>query len=40
MAGDWKEYQEEAADFFRSLGLSAETDVTLKLRWKLRCHVQ
>jgi hypothetical protein len=29
MADDWKEYQEEAADFFRSLGLSAETDVTL-----------
>lgn len=30
MAGDWKEYQEEAAEFFRSLGLSAETDVTIK----------
>lgn len=30
MAGDWKGYQEEAADFFRSLGLSAETDVKLK----------
>lgn len=30
MAGNWKEYQEEAADFFRSLGLEAETDVTLK----------
>lgn len=29
MADDWKEYQEEAAEFFRSLGLSAETDVTL-----------
>jgi hypothetical protein len=25
----WKDYQEEAADFFRSLGLSASTDVTL-----------
>jgi len=30
MANDWKEYQEEAAEFFRSLGLSAETDVTLQ----------
>jgi len=29
MADDWKEYQEEAAEFFRSLGLSAETDVKL-----------
>jgi hypothetical protein len=29
MAGHWKEYQEEAADFFRSLGLEAATDVTL-----------
>lgn len=26
----WKEYQEEAADFFRSIGLNASTDVTLK----------
>jgi hypothetical protein len=26
----WQEYQEEAAAFFRSLGLEAETDVTLK----------
>ena len=26
----WKEYQEEAAEFFRSLGLSAETDQTLQ----------
>ena len=26
----WKEYQNEAADFFRSLGLEASTDVTLK----------
>jgi hypothetical protein len=30
MADDWKGYQEEAAEFFRSLGLSAETDVTLQ----------
>lgn len=29
MANDWKGYQEEAAEFFRSLGLSAETDVNL-----------
>lgn len=29
MAGHWKEYQEEAAEFFRSLGLEAATDVTL-----------
>lgn len=29
MANDWKEYQEEAATFFRSLGLSADTDVRL-----------
>lgn len=27
---DWKEYQEKTADFFRSLGLHAETDVTIK----------
>lgn len=27
---DWKDYQEEAAEFFRSLGLHAETDVTVK----------
>lgn len=26
---EWKKYQEEAADFFRSLGLEAETDVTI-----------
>jgi restriction system protein len=26
----WKAYQEEAADFFRSLGLAAETDVSLQ----------
>jgi len=30
MAKDWKDYQEEAASFFRSLGLTAETDVTLE----------
>lgn len=30
MADDWKDYQEEAAEFFRSLGLSAETDVKLQ----------
>jgi len=27
---DWKDYQEEAAELFRSLGLDAETDVTLQ----------
>ena len=26
----WKEYQEEAAEFFRSLGLLATTDQTLR----------
>ncbi|MFW2351132.1 restriction endonuclease [Qipengyuania sp.] len=26
----WQEYQEEAADFFRSIGLEAETDVRLQ----------
>jgi restriction system protein len=26
----WKDYQEEAAEFFRSLGLDANTDVTIK----------
>jgi len=30
MAVDWKEYQEEAAGFFRSLGMSAAVDVTLQ----------
>ncbi len=30
MATDWKGYQEETAEFFRSLGLSASTDVTLR----------
>jgi hypothetical protein len=29
MADDWKGYQEEAASFFRSLGLDASTDVTV-----------
>lgn len=27
---NWRDYQEEAAKFFRSLGLEAETDVTVK----------
>jgi hypothetical protein len=27
---DWKDYQEETAEFFRSLGLDAKTDVTLQ----------
>jgi restriction system protein len=30
MAADWKEYQEEAATFFRSLGMDGETNVTLQ----------
>jgi hypothetical protein len=30
MASDWRGYQEEAAEFFRLLGLSAETDVRLQ----------
>lgn len=30
MAVDWKEYQREAAEFFRSLGMSADVDVTLQ----------
>ena len=29
MAIDWKQYQEEAAEFFRSIGLDASTDVTV-----------
>lgn len=29
MADDWQGYQEEAACFFRSLGLDASTDVTI-----------
>jgi len=27
---NWRDYQEEAAEFFRSLGLEAETDVTIQ----------
>lgn len=30
MAENWKEYQEEAAEFFRGLGLKANTDVTIQ----------
>jgi restriction system protein len=30
MTVEWREYQEEAAIFFRSLGLDAQTDVTLQ----------
>lgn len=30
MASNWKEYQEEAAQFFRNLGLDAQTDVTVQ----------
>lgn len=30
MAENWKEYQEEAAEFFRGLGLKADTDVTIQ----------
>jgi hypothetical protein len=30
MASDWKDYQEEAASFFRDLGLEADTDVSIK----------
>lgn len=30
MASNWKDYQEETAEFFRSLGLTASTDVTMK----------
>jgi restriction system protein len=30
MAGSWYSYQEDAADFFRSIGLSANTNVELK----------
>lgn len=30
MANDWKQYQEEAAEFFRSIGMRAETDVSVK----------
>lgn len=30
MAANWKEYQEEAAEFFRALGLHAQTDITVQ----------
>jgi hypothetical protein len=30
MANDWQDYQKEVATFFRSLGLIAETDLTLQ----------
>ncbi|AEJ03074.1 restriction endonuclease [Nitrosomonas sp. Is79A3] len=30
MSEDWSEYQEEAAEFFRSLGLEANTNVTIQ----------
>jgi len=30
MVGDWQEYQQEAAEFFRSLGLCADVDMTLQ----------
>lgn len=30
MKSSWREYQEEAAEFFRGLGMTAETDVTLQ----------
>lgn len=30
MAADWSEYQEKAAEFFRSLGLEATTNVTIE----------
>src|SRR5439155_25089010 len=30
LAMDWKDYQEEAAEFFRKLGLEAQTDVKVK----------
>lgn len=30
MAAAWSEYQEEAAEFFRTLGLEADTNVTIK----------
>jgi len=30
MAADWKEYQEEAATFFRDLGLDTQTDVKIQ----------
>ena len=30
MSANWKDYQEEAARFFRALGLEAQTDVTVR----------
>lgn len=30
MAEDWREYQESAAEFFRTLGMTASTDITLQ----------
>jgi restriction system protein len=30
VATDWKDYQEEAAALFRSIGLEAETNVTMR----------
>ena len=30
MAADWRAYQEEAAEFFRTLGMTASTNVTLE----------
>jgi restriction system protein len=30
MTHDWRQYQERAAEFFRSIGLSASTDVTMQ----------
>lgn len=30
MAADWRAYQEEAAEFFRSLGFEAQTDFTIE----------
>lgn len=30
MTNDWQQYQEEAAEFFRSIGLTASTNVTLQ----------
>jgi hypothetical protein len=30
MAAAWRDYQEQAADFFRSLGMDAQTDVTIQ----------
>ena len=30
MAAAWQDYQEEAAAFFRSLGMNAQTDITVQ----------